>query len=48
MLKYELFQEWLDSCPVDIVSYNDRTDLFDVIFHVVEMIKQKREGLKDG
>ena len=41
MLKYELFQEWLDSCPVDIVSYNDRTDLFDVTFHVVEMIKQK-------
>ena len=31
---YEKFQEWLDSCPVDIVSYNDRTDLFDVTFHV--------------
>ena len=32
--KYELFQEWLDKCPVKIISYDDYSDLFEVTFHV--------------
>jgi len=34
MLKYELFQEWLDNCPVEIKSYNVHGDTAVVAFHV--------------
>ena len=32
--KYDLFQEWLDNCPVEIKSYNVHGDIAVVAFHV--------------
>ncbi len=32
--QYELFQEWLDECPVKIINYQDFTDFFEVTFEV--------------
>ena len=32
--QYELFQEWLDECPVKILNYEDFTDFFEVTFEV--------------
>ena len=31
---YELFQEWLNDCPVEIVNYLDYSDRFEVNFMV--------------
>ena len=33
-MDYELFQEWLDNCPVEIKSYNVHGDIAVVAFHV--------------
>jgi hypothetical protein len=30
--QYELFQEWLDQCPLKITEYQDFTDMFEVTF----------------
>ncbi len=38
--KYELFQEWLNDCPVEIVNYLDYTDRFEVTF-MVELEDEK-------
>ena len=32
--KYQQFQEWLNSCPVEIQDYQDLTDLFQITFKV--------------
>lgn len=32
--KYEQFQEWLNSCPVELTDYQDLTDLFQITFKV--------------
>ena len=32
--QYELFQEWLDDCPVKISDYQDFTDQFQITFDV--------------
>ena len=32
--KYDLFQEWLDNCPVEIKSYDVHGDIAVVAFHV--------------
>ena len=32
--QYELFQEWLDNCPVKILDYQDFTDQFQITFEV--------------
>ena len=32
--QYELFQEWLDDCPVKILDYQDFTDQFKITFEV--------------
>ena len=29
---YEKFQEWLNSCPVEIIDYQDFTDEFQITF----------------
>ena len=31
---YEKFQEWLNSCPVEIINYQDFTDQFKITFKV--------------
>ncbi len=31
---YELFQEWLNSCPVEMIDYQDFTDQFQITFKV--------------
>tara|TARA_R100000458_G_C8105788_1_gene130614 strand:- start:434 stop:565 length:132 start_codon:yes stop_codon:yes gene_type:complete len=31
---YEKFQEWLNSCPVEIINYQDFTDQFEITFKV--------------
>ena len=30
--QYELFQEWLDACPLNITNYRDYTDEFEITF----------------
>ena len=30
--QYELFQDWLDNCPVKISNYQDFTDEFEIRF----------------
>tara|TARA_R110002020_G_scaffold265869_1_gene480726 strand:+ start:675 stop:800 length:126 start_codon:yes stop_codon:yes gene_type:complete len=30
--KYTKFQEWLDECPIEIISYYDYTDTFEIEF----------------
>ena len=32
--QYELFQEWLDDCPVKVLDYQDFTDQFQIRFEV--------------
>ena len=32
--QYELFQEWLNDCPVKILDYQDFSDQFQVTFEV--------------
>lgn len=32
---YENFQEWLNSCPVEIIDYQDFTDQFQLTFKVL-------------
>ena len=32
--QYELFQEWLNDCPVKILDYQDFTDQFQITFEV--------------
>ena len=32
--KYEQFQEWLNSCPVEMIDYQDLTDQFQITFKV--------------
>ena len=32
--EYEKFQEWLNSCPVKIIDYEDLTDQFQITFYV--------------
>ena len=32
--QYELFQEWLDNCPVKILDYQDFSDQFQITFEV--------------
>ena len=32
--QYELFQEWLDNCPVKMLDYQDFTDQFQITFEV--------------
>ena len=32
--KYQLFQEWLDKCPVEITNYKDYSDEFEINFSV--------------
>ena len=34
MNEYEKFQEWLDTCPVKIIDYEDLTDQIQVTFEV--------------
>jgi len=34
LTKYQQFQEWLNSCPVDIADYQDFTDKFQITFNV--------------
>ena len=31
---YQMFQEWLNECPVEITRYEDFTDFFEVTFDV--------------
>ena len=33
-MDYDLFQEWLDNCPVEIKSYNIHGDIVVATFHV--------------
>ena len=33
-MPYEKFQEWLNSCPVEIINYQDFTDQFEITFKV--------------
>ena len=36
-LQYELFQEWLNDCPVKVLDYQDFTDQFQIIgFYLLE------------
>ena len=30
--QYELFQEWLNQCPLEITNYQDFTDQFEITF----------------
>ena len=30
--QYELFQEWLNDCPVTVLDYQDFTDQFQITF----------------
>ena len=30
--QYELFQEWLNDCPLNITNYQDFTDEFEITF----------------
>ena len=30
--QYELFQEWLNDCPLKITNYQDFTDEFEITF----------------
>ena len=32
--QYELFQEWLDNCPVKMLDYQDFTVQFQITFEV--------------
>ena len=32
--QYELFQEWLNDCPVKVLDYQDFTDQFQITFEV--------------
>ena len=32
--QYEMFQQWLDDCPVKILDYQDFTDQFQITFEV--------------
>ena len=32
--QYEMFQEWLNDCPVKILDYQDFTDQFQITFEV--------------
>ena len=32
--QYELFQEWLNECPVKITRYEDFTEFFEVTYEV--------------
>ena len=32
--KYEQFQEWLNSCPVEMIDYQDLTDQIQITFQV--------------
>ena len=32
--QYELFQEWLNDCPVKVLDYQDFTDQFQITFGV--------------
>ena len=32
--QYELFQEWLNDCPVKVLDYQDFTDQFQITFKV--------------
>ena len=32
--QYELFQQWLNDCPVKILDYQDFTDQFQITFEV--------------
>ena len=34
LTKYEQFQKWLNSCPVELTDYQDFTDLFQITFKV--------------
>lgn len=34
LTKYEQFQKWLNSCPVEVTDYQDFTDLFQITFKV--------------
>jgi hypothetical protein len=34
LTKYQQFQKWLDSCPVEIADYQDFTDKFQITFNV--------------
>lgn len=31
---YQKFQEWLNTCPVEIIDYLDYTDRFEITFKV--------------
>ena len=41
MNEYEKFQEWLNTCPVKIIDYEDLTDQFQVTFEVPLEKKEK-------
>ena len=32
--QYQMFQEWLNDCPVEMTNYLDYTDTFEVTFKV--------------
>ena len=38
--QYELFQEWLNDCPVKILDYQDFSDQFQITF-AVELEEEK-------
>ena len=38
--QYQMFQEWLNDCPVEMTNYLDYTDTFEVTFKV----ELEREG----
>ena len=41
--KYEMFQEWLNECPVEITNYKDYSDEFEINFSVpLEEGEEKR------
>ena len=48
--QYELFQEWLNDCPVKVLDYQDFTDQFQITFEVeleppkVTITPQQLEG----
>ena len=48
--QYELFQEWLNDCPVKVLDYQDFTDQFQITFEVeleppkVTITPQELEG----
>ena len=42
--KYQLFQEWLDRCPVEITDYKDYSTEFEINFEVPLEVPLEDDG----